>query len=236
MRARTSPCLRGATLVAAAALALACGGGDAPTTPRESEPAYDPRAFAFDESGALHGYLYHWATGRTVRVYVDPTAEPQGSDLRAAVVAGASLWAGTVRNGEVSIAVASSPAQADVIVHYGDAPRLVGPGGCAPPASGGVGATFLCPDFDGATLATLPLLAGGGGSVKMDVAVYRGAVADEAQFRRVVAHELGHVLGIGAHSPSSADLMFGSPAVSAPSPADGRTLRYVLQHEADLRP
>lgn len=227
--------LRATTLAAAAVLVGACG-GDSPTTPRESEPGYDPHAFAFDEGGALHGYLYHWPAGRTVRVYVDPTAEPAGSDLRGAVTAGVALWAGTVRNGEVSVAIASAPTQADVIVHYGEAPRLVGPGDCAPPASGGVGSTFLCPDFQSRTLATLPLVAGGGGSVKMDVAVYRGAVADDAQFRRVVAHELGHVLGIGAHSPSSADLMFGSPSVPAPSAADGRTLRYVLQQSADLRP
>lgn len=234
MGRRPRAVLRLATLVAAAT-ALACG-GDSPTTPRESAPGYDPRAFAFDESGALRGYLYHWTPGRAVRVFVDPTAEPAGSDLRSAVLGGASLWAGTVRNGEVSVVIASAPTASDVIVHYGEAPRLVGPGACAPPSAGGVGSTFLCPDFDTGTLATLPLLAGGGGSVKMDVAIYRGAVADDAQFRRVVAHELGHVLGIGAHSPSSADLMFGSPTVSAPSSADGRTLRYVLQHDADLRP
>lgn len=227
--------LRAALLAATALLVAACG-GDAPTTPHESAPAYDPRAFAFDASGALRGYLYHWTSGRTIRVYVDPTAEPAGSDLRSAVQAGAALWSRTVRNGELSVAFATSPAQADVVVHYGEAPRLVGPADCAPPASGGPGSTFICPDFDRATLAVLPLLSGGGGSVKMDVAVYRGALADDAQFRRVVAHELGHVFGIGAHSPSASDLMFGSPTVAAPSADDGRTLRYVLQHDADLRP
>ena len=226
--------VRHVLLVSVGAVLAACG--DSPTTPRESAPAYDPYAFAIDESGVQHRYLYHWPAGRTIRVYVDPTAEPAGSDLRGAVVSAASLWGGTVRNGEVAVAIAFAPGQADVIVHYGEAPRLVGPGDCAPPASGGSGSTFLCPDFATGTLVVLPLLAGGGGSVKMDVAVYRSAVADDAQFRRVVAHELGHVLGIGAHSASSSDLMFGAPAVSAPSPADAQTLRYVLQHPADLAP
>ena len=147
-------------LVSAGAAVAACG--DSPTTPRENAPAYDPYAFAIDESGAQHRYLYHWPAGRTIRVYVDPTAEPAGSDLRSAVVSAASLWGGTVRNGEVAVAIASAPGQADVIVHYGEAPRLVGPGDCAPPASGGSGSTFLCPDFTTGTLVVLPLLAGGG--------------------------------------------------------------------------
>lgn len=238
-----SPSGRDSTRLAARVVLLATtlvagltGCGDSPTTPREEAPGYDPRAFAVDERGEQRSYLYHWPVAKTIRVFVDPAAEPAGSDLRGAVLAGTALWVGTLRNGEVAVSIASAPGQADVIVHYGEAPRLVGPGECAAPAPGGAGSTFLCPDFAAATLAVLPLLAGGGGSVKMDVAIYRSALADDAQFRRTVAHELGHVFGIGAHSPSAGDLMFGSPAVSAPSAADGRTLRYVLQREADLRP
>src|SRR5215213_9354588 len=116
MRRTTLAAFRATALAAAAALATACG-GDAPTTPRETEPGYDPRAFAFDENGALHGYLYHWPVGRTVRVYVDVTAQPSGSDLPSAVLAGAALWAATVRNGEVSVALVGAPTQADVVVH-----------------------------------------------------------------------------------------------------------------------
>jgi predicted Zn-dependent protease len=64
--------------------------------------------------------------------------------------------------------------------------------------------------------------------VKVDVRVDRGRVDSEHAFRALVAHELGHVVGIGAHSDDPADLMFGAPSVLAPSARDARTLRYVL--------
>ena len=227
------PARRAAIAVALAAL-VACS--DSPTTPREDSPAYDPRVAAQVEPGLVRYVLYHWPVGSTIRVYVDPTATPAGSDLRAAVVDGAARWSAAVREREFSIAVVTDPRQADVIVHYGEAPSLVGSPECAPPSTAAVGVTFVCPDFAAGRFHVLPLLAGGPGTVKMDVAVYHGRSSDEPQFRRAVTHEIGHVLGIGAHSPSTSDLMFSAPTLDAPSAGDARTLRYVLQQPADLVP
>ena len=231
--ARSAPA---AAVVAATVLAgaLACG-GDAPTTPVETSPAYDPRGAFLDDFGQLHLFLYHWPVGTTVRVYVDPSAAPAGSDLRSAVVDGASRWTASLRQHEVAVAVSTDPRDADVVVHYGEAPRIVGSTSCEPASTGGSGVTFACPDFDAGAFEVLPLLSGAGGRVKMDVAVYHGGASSEAEFRRLVAHELGHVLGIGAHSESREDLMYGAPAVDAPSAADVKTLRYVLQQPADVR-
>jgi predicted Zn-dependent protease len=63
----------------------------------------------------------------------------------------------------------------------------------------------------------------------MDVTVDRSAAADAATFDAIVAHELGHVLGIGAHSPLADDLMFGAPRRPDPSERDARTLRVLLR-------
>ena len=228
---------RPATRLAAALalLALAACGGDSPTTPLERAPGYDPHGAAIDESGAQRRFLYHWPVGTMIRVFVDPAAAPAGSDLRAAVLAAASGWSGTLRGHEAAITLVADPAQADVVLHYGEAARIVGTADCAPPAPE-VGVTFACPDFAAGRFAVLPLLAGGPGHVKMDVAVYRGLATDESQFRRVVAHEIGHVLGIGSHSASATDLMHAAPAVAVPSAADGQTLRWLLQQDADIEP
>jgi len=50
----------------------------------------------------------------------------------------------------------------------------------------------------------------------------------------LVAHELGHVLGIGSHSGDAEDLMFAAPRVESPSAADARTLRVLLHEPSEL--
>jgi len=50
----------------------------------------------------------------------------------------------------------------------------------------------------------------------------------------VVAHEMGHVVGIGGHSPPTSDLMYTRPTVSAPTDRDRATLRNVLGRPADI--
>jgi hypothetical protein len=112
---------------------------------------------------------------------------------------------------------------------------------CEPPGSGG-GKTVFCATSP--TADVLPLLAGGGGHVKVDVyvdpmrisdAVLAGAGLTRADaFPILIAHELGHVLGIGSHSPDATDLMFGLPTVRRPSARDEATLRFVLAQQPDI--
>jgi hypothetical protein len=208
-------------LGAALALCAALAACDAPTIPAEGA-AYDPTA--------LTGFVYHWGPGRSIAVYVDPTAAPAGTDLRDAVVQATRAWRGAVFLGEVRFAIVDAPADADVIVHHAAAARLVEGAGCEPFDVGAGGYTFFC--LDGDTPQVLPLRSGPTGRVKMDIAIDRSAVDDDAQFRAVVAHELGHVLGIGAHSSSSDDLMFPSPRRLDPSARDAETLRSVFSRRA----
>lgn len=210
------------------AVTLGCG-GDAPTPPVE-QPAYDPSI------AGTTGSIYHWASGQTIRFFVDTINAPAGSDLHAAVRAGASAWAQAVGNNGVRTAIVTVPTSADVLVRYSVTPRRVGSGGCTSQPNTGSGVTFFC--LDGNAVAVLPLLdaSAGEGRIKMDVIVNRARVPSEERFAAVVAHELGHVFGIGRHSSVTSDLMHAGVTVDAPSADDGRTLRWVLRQPATVVP
>ena len=222
---------RRAVVAGALLLLAAC---DAPST-RPAAAAYDPTA-------STGGLVYHWTPGRTIAIHVDATAQPAGFDLVATVRRATALWSDVALFGEYAFRLTSDPRDADVVVHYEDAPRIVDVMDCAPPGSGD-GLTVFCADQPEA--AVLPLLAGGGGRVKVDVYLdplgveqaildLAGMTAQE-YFVVLTAHELGHVLGIGAHSPDADDIMRGVPLVRAPSAADAATLRWVIGQDADIR-
>ena len=213
-------------LAALAALAAVLG-CDAPTVGPET-PGYDPVAPGI-------GTTYRWALGRVIGVYVDPTASPAGTDLSAAVRAGAALWTDALEYREFEVRMVEAPEQADVIVHHMQAPLLVGTADCGYPTVPAEGITFFCPAATGDTALTLPLLSRGPGHIKVDVSVDRDGVATGAAFSSLVAHELGHVFGIGAHSDSPQDLMFAAPTAPAPSDRDRRALRYVLHQPPGYR-
>ena len=196
-----------------------------PAAPRLDPPAYDPTQ--------LSGVLYRWPTGRTVAIYTDPTAVPAGIDLAGATGAAMVAWKNALGGNQFAFRTATSAADADVIVHVSGAPRLVGLAGCAepPPFAGGV--TFFCPAADSAL--TLPLTSGGQGRVKVDISINPAATSPANPLGALVAHEIGHAVGIGGHSPQALDVMFGSPAVSAPSARDIATLRWVVRQKIELR-
>jgi predicted Zn-dependent protease len=206
------------------AFAAACSEASAP---RVEPPAYDPTQLT-------GGLLYRWPTGATIAVYVDPTAVPTGVELATATLAGMQAWKAALGGSQFAFRTATSPADADVIVHVSAAPRLVALAGCAPPPDLAGGVTFLCPARDSAL--TLPLLAGpGAGRVKIDIAINPAATSATHSLLALVTHELGHAIGIGGHSSDPADVMHAQPTVTTPSQRDIATLRWVVRQPADLR-
>lgn len=214
----------------AVVLALTMWSCDAPTVPAEG-PAYEPRLFN-PTVGA--DQIFHWTLGRTIRVYVDPASG--GADLLGPVRQGQEAWREVVYYREFDFEVVGTAAAADVIVHTVTAPLLWDlPAGCTPPSGGAGGVTYFCGNDTGDEVVILPLIASGPGHVKIDVTIDPSRATGPYTLRSLVAHELGHVLGIGRHSPDSDDLMTTAPVAVRPTARDASTLRYLLHQRADLR-
>jgi predicted Zn-dependent protease len=206
----------GSRTLRAALVALAVAACDSPVV--------GPENVAYNPSPPPESLTYHWPLGKTLSIYVDPTGVPAGADLAATVRHASMVWASVIYYREFDFRFSANPSDADVIVHYGTAPLLVDTLDCNRQAETGV--TFFC--NDGNVIQVLPLLSGAPGRVKMDVSVSHPPAGGAEAFRAIVAHEFGHVVGIGGHSPDAQDLMFGAPAVTAPTERDARTLRTVL--------
>jgi hypothetical protein len=203
---------------------LAAGSCDAPTMTAE-QPGYNPVGVV--------PVIYHWRPGHDIAIYVDLTNAVAGTDLEAAVREGINVWREVGRLGEVRMHITRDLRAADVIVHHSTAPRLAESDVCPPFPTGAGGYTLICVDENNVA-TNMTFVDGRESHVKMDVSVNRAAATADSVFRSFVIHELGHVLGIGAHSPNQADLMFGSPRRLVPTAADASTLRYVLSRKADI--
>jgi predicted Zn-dependent protease len=213
---------RRALAIAACALLAACGEPTANT----DQPAYSP---AYVTDGRT--VLYHWRAGRTIAVYAQPGSSAGAPQLADALRNAFAAWQRTVEFREFHLTLVDRPADADVIVRFRDDPPLVAFADCTYPGTGASGITFFCPDAALERVQTLPLV-GGGGHVKIDVAI--AMPGQTAHFQSVVTHEIGHVLGIGAHSLEPADLMYPFPTVDLPSARDVATLRYALHQPSAL--
>jgi len=73
-------------------------------------------------------------------------------------------------------------------------------------------------------------------SVRMVVSVQGSEATDPAGLKRVVLHELGHVLGIGRHSPNMDDVMEAHAPVDRLSAADRATIQVLYHVEPDIVP
>lgn len=215
-------------VLVAAAMVAAC---DAPTVPVES-PGYDPR-LALQTSSVI----YHWPLGHTIAIYAHESGAPAGFDLRAAISRANDVWGDALRYREFNVRFVSDPAEADVVFHF-DTDSVVSVTTCAPPPGGAAGVTSLCVNDSETALIGIPLVGGAPSSVKFDVQISASPIRipNATVFQRIVAHEFGHVIGIGTHSGASSDLMFGAPTTDLPSSADAQTIRYVLHQPAQLRP
>lgn len=180
--------------------------------------------------------VLRWPIGSTVQVYIAPEADPgRTALLESGFQHAADAWGAAVLYGEVQLAATSDLENADVVLLFSSTPPPISFAAC--PRGGGLAYTTFCVDPQNqARLAIFPLTNGGSGQVKFAVTI-SSVVTDGELVRRLVTHEMGHVLGIGQHSPRSTDLMYGNTLTTAdPSVADRATLQLLYHTRPDITP
>lgn len=215
-------------LIAAIALLSAC---DSATVPERSlNEVYEYRL------STPAPRVLRWPVGTTVRVWVAADTDPaRTSLLENAFAQAADAWNSAALYGEVELQKTDEIGNADAVLLFSSTAPPVDLSNC--PRQGALAITTFCLDMqDQNRLALLPLLSGGGGRVRFLVTV-AAVVNDAEQVRRLVAHELGHVLGIARHSPRPTDLMYGNTLTTAvPSVADRATLQLLYHTRPDITP
>ncbi|MEK7667080.1 MAG: matrixin family metalloprotease [Gemmatimonadota bacterium] len=217
--------MRTAPAVAAAALALAviaCHDGNSPNT------CYDSNAFSYGFAlGGDTTLVFRWPASRMpVRFYAEPTGP-----LSTNVLAGLTTWVNAFHCDEASFQPVTDSTVADVIVRQ----VTVLP----PPAAASI---VLGADSVGACVGRTD---GYYDSTKTLTGPIRSFIAPLATgdstalagcLRMVTTHELGHALGILAHSPHTADLMYPTPRRSTLSADDRYTLQRLYHTTPTIRP
>ncbi len=218
------------SLFAMIALVAAC---DSPSVPeRLLTEVYDYRLRANGPK------VLRWPIGTTVRVYVAADADPaRTAALESALENGANAWNAAALYGQVRLEQTTDLANADAVLVFSATLAPVETSNCSP--SPGAAATTLCLDpQDPTRLRVFPIRNGGGGNVKFVVTIRTQNPLDIEGVRRLVAHELGHVLGIAQHSSRPTDLMFPETNLTRaePSPADRATLHVLYHSRPDITP
>lgn len=212
-------------------LAVALAACESPTVPSR-DLAYDFRVMTADGERVV----VRWPAGSAIRVYLAPSGDAsRDASLVSAFGHGAVAWNDAALYGEYQLERASSPDRADVVVGWSDVELPVDTGGC-PPGGGGRAVTTFCNSRDRRRLDVFPLR-GGGGEVRMVVVVSGFEAGSPEAVRRLVAHELGHVIGIGTHSTDLDDLMAGGALrTDTPTEADRQTAQVLYHTAADILP
>ena len=210
-------------------LATAC---DSPTVPeRFLRDVYDFRL----RTPALR--VLRWPTGTTVNVMALPDADATLSQhLNSAVEHGVRVWNTAALYGEVTLQQTDAIENADVLVQYSTTTSPLDINSCQ--RAGAQAETTFCQADDEDHLRPYPFASGGTSRVKFLVTVRTQAATDAATVRSLVAHELGHVLGIAQHSPKPTDLMWGGTPLNREdtSPADRATLQVLYHTIPDITP
>ena len=168
---------------------------------------------------------FHWPQSRLpVRIWAEDTL-----NLPVHVQHGIDQWEAGFLYGEYRAVVVSDSSVADVIVTSGIAPK------------GGFSVTrlesFMAPECQGATDIEL---AASGHEILPPMRVYVDPRFDPSSpgvdgcMALTTTHELGHSLGIFAHSPNTDDIMYGDPVVTSLSPRDRATAELAYHTEPTL--
>lgn len=226
---RRLPGFTGAML--AAASVSAC---DAPTV-----PGFGPGDVYEFRLQTAPPAVMRWPAGATVHVFVASADGVRATVLQDAFSTGAAVWNARALLGEYRLARTSSLADADVVLRWSDEPAPVQTAHCEPEVSRAA-TTFCLTDTAPFRLRPFPLRAanaGATGRVRMLVTVLGSHSQQPERVQRLVAHELGHVLGIARHSPDARDLMYGGEIPRAdPSGRDAATVQVLYHTRAEVLP
>ena len=207
-------------VVAATLLTAAC---DNPTVVRPD--------FAYDPTELTDGRLYRWSTGARVRLFVEPMPA-HGVDLALSVRRAVQSWNAVPQEREFTLEVVSSRDVAEVIVYDRSVAQPVVTGSCPFNPSGGAGYTYFCP-LNGRAERLRPVestVLSAAVVIRVDMTT----TATQSALDALVAHEMGHAVGIGGHSRQTTDVMYSRPTVSTPTDRDRNTLRNLLGRAADI--
>ena len=206
----------------AALTALACGDIGAPVR----GDLYEWRLEAPSVPGpGLDTLSFHWEREQLpVRIWVEDAV-----DLPRHVARAIDVWEATFLYGEFDATLVSDSATADVIVRGGTpedklrAVRLT---------------SALAPECAGATDLDIDVAAR---ELRLPIRVFLDprSLPDDPGIEPCLAltsiHELGHALGIFAHSEDPDDIMYVDPEVDLPSDRDRRTAEAAYHTPANLQ-
>ncbi len=169
-------------LAAFVSMAVGCGGGGGGSAPQVFTPNY---------ISSLDG-LYHWAS-LPVKMYFDTPSDwtnyfPSDLGANAALswnIPGAAAFFSVVQRAADATVVCAFVY--DPLPEWGSTAQAI---------------TYYAYYTDTKTLVP------GKVSVTCAIRDRRGRVLGQEQMQAVIAHELGHALGIGGHSPNTDDLMY----------------------------
>jgi hypothetical protein len=182
---------------------------------------YEWRRIVATGPGTTDTLSFHWGQLQLpVAFWVQDTL-----DFPARVRAGIAQWKAAFLYREFDGILVSDSAGADVVVRAG------------PPVKGGfdiIRLQALAPECEGGTDFDLPA---GSHELQLPIRVFVNPRFDPASpgvdecLDLTMTHELGHALGIFAHSPNADDIMYSDPVVSELSARDRSTVEaaYHLQ-------
>lgn len=191
-----------------------------------TEPLIPTRPDTYAFTGLL-GEIFHWPSDRLpVRYWADPRGA-----LRQYVSLAIGTWQEQLLYGEFSGEMVSDSTQADVIVLWTDSVPPDVPPDQGPPVKACGGATSANTDTSGVRLD---------GPIHTQLTVLTGTVFTAGQvaacMERTTLHEIGHTLGLLAHSSDTLDIMYFTPAVRAPSTADRWTVQLLYHTTPNIFP
>ena len=209
------------TTLIAVGSGVSCGDIAAPTRSN----AYEWRLITPTGTGTADTLSFHWPSSRLpVKVWAQDTL-----NLATHAKNGIDQWKAGFLYGEFDAVLVSDSNVADVMVSAGSAIK------------GGFSVTrlesMLAPQCGGSTSFDLPV---GSRVIQPPVRIFINlrVVPTAPDLEQCLAltttHELGHAIGIFAHSPVATDLMYADPAVPGPSDRDRTTAELAYHTEPTL--